>query len=88
MIGLMGRKSHGLFRGLKGLWWFLSLALSDLGFPAALLIQGCWATGGKIWGRKESLAEKKNVCSAGNREVVCGLWMVLRFQNKQRGWEG
>lgn len=74
MIGLMGRKSHGLFRGLKGLWWFLSLALSDLGFPAALLIQGCWATGGKIWGRKESLAEKKMyvVLETERWFVVCG----------------
>lgn len=41
----------------------------------------------RIWGRKKGFGREK-MCNAANREVLCGLWVVLRPQSKQRGREG
>lgn len=62
----------------KCLWWSLSLVVSDLGFPMALLVQVCWAAGGENMRKEEKVCQRKDMHSPRNREVVCGLWMMLR----------
>lgn len=61
MISLMGRKSHGLSRGLKVLWWSLNLTLSEIGFPTVLLVQSCRAANGEDMGKEERVWKGKNV---------------------------
>lgn len=86
-MSLLGRKSHAFFHESKCLWWSLSLVVSDLGFPMALLVQVCWAAGGENMKKEEKVCQRKDMHSPRNREVVCGLWMMLRPQSMQRGRE-
>ena len=84
-MSLLGRKSYAFFHESKCPWWSLSLALPDLGFPMALLVQGCWAAGGENMRKEERVWQRKNMCSPSNGEVACRLWVMLRPQSTQRG---
>lgn len=75
-ISLMGRKSHGLFHESKGLWWYLSLILPDLGFRMVPLVQRCWAVGllvERTWRRKEGFGREE---ARVVLETESGLWVA------------